>query len=165
MTGFGLSLSFDRVFDLLGLGISHLPSCLPSLRRFMLPGFIATMKTLTAVCGRFMNEDASIVCSVRLRCQSQGQGFVVQSPQLNLSHSLHVLATNSSPCLSHLIFRPFHLQPPHRHFAHDRFSTLRHRHGLPRLPLMETQRAEEKIRRAVKGSQHCQQAPRQAWPN
>ncbi len=162
--GFGLSLSFDRDFDLLGLGISHLPSCLPSLRRFMLPGFIATMKTLTAVCGRFMNEEASIVCSVRLRCQSQGQGFVVQSPQLNLSHSLHVLATNSSPCLSHLIFRPFHLQPPHRHFFTidfaRYFTVVNCRVYPPGRPVWSGDN-----RRAVKGSQHCQQAPRQAWPN
>jgi hypothetical protein len=165
VTGFGLSLSFDRDrdlerdFDLPGLAISHLPSCLPSLRRFMLPGFIATMKTLTAVGVASVNEIASAVRSGRSRCGSYGQGFVIQSPQLNRVHSLHVLATNSSPCLSRLTFRPFRLQPPYFHFPHDRFSTLLHRHGLPRLPLMETQGAEEKIRRAVKGSHIASRLP------
>ena len=52
-------MSFRFGFDLLSLDILLLPPCLPSLHRFVLPGFIATMKALTAVYGRFVNGFAS----------------------------------------------------------------------------------------------------------
>ena len=56
----GTVTSFRFGFDLPGLDILLLPSCLPSLLRFMLPGLIATMKALTAVYGRFVNGFASL---------------------------------------------------------------------------------------------------------
>lgn len=42
--------------------------------------------------------------------------FGQNSHKLDLPNA-HVLATRRSPCLSRLNFRPFRLQPPHRHFA------------------------------------------------
>ena len=52
-------MSFRFGFDLLILDILRLPPCLPSLHQFVLPGFIATMKALTAVYGRVVNGFAS----------------------------------------------------------------------------------------------------------
>jgi hypothetical protein len=90
VTRFALSLFLDLV-------IRHQPSCLPLLHRFMLPGFIATMKALTSDLASPQTSGgplggAGSICTTRL----------VQV---------------GSPCLSRLNFRPFRLQPPQCHFT------------------------------------------------
>ena len=124
---------FVFVCDLPGVFIPHPPPYLPSLRRFMLPGFIATMKALTAVSGR----SCSWICIDRfapfdLDADRRRQGFVIQSPQLNPSMN----SRPGQPQLSLFISidlltipSPTTTAP----FPHDRFDTLRHRRELPRL--------------------------------
>ena len=81
-------MSFRFGFDLLILDILHLPSCLPSLLRFVLPGFIAIMKALTAVCVVLSMVCIVIFAPFDLDADRRRQGFDVQNPQLKLVHSL-----------------------------------------------------------------------------
>jgi hypothetical protein len=118
----------------------------------MLSGFIATMKALTAVCGR----SCEWVCLGMFapfdpEADRRRQGFEIQGPQLKLSIHSRPGHTQRSLLIS---FDLLTIPPPTSllPFPHDRFGTLRHRRELPRLPLMETQGAEEIIRHAVKGS-------------
>jgi hypothetical protein len=69
-----------------------------------------------------------------------------------------------SPCLSRLNFRPFRLQPPHRHFvtvALTRYFTAVTCHVYPPGRLRRSVRSPSR----GQGFGHSQQPPRQAWPN
>ena len=130
----------------------------------MLPGFIATTKALTAVSGRSCSWfRIDMFAPFDLDADRRRQGFVIQSPQLNLS-------MNSRPGQSQLslliaidlpaIPSPTTAGP----FPHDRFCTLRHRRELPRLSPGQTSPVRGPPSRG-QGFTHCQQAPRQAWQN
>jgi hypothetical protein len=82
-----------------GSDFTHQPPCLPSLHRFVLPGFTATMKALTSGPVGPRTSDGPLGGAGSVRTTSLG-------------------ATRAgSPCLSRLNFRPFRLQPPHCHFT------------------------------------------------
>ena len=82
-----------------GSSFTHQPPCLPSLHRFVLPGFIATMKALT-----------SGPAGPRTSAGPLGGAGSVRTTSLGVTGA-------GSPCLSRLNFRPFRLQPPYCHFT------------------------------------------------
>lgn len=97
-------MSFRFGFDLLILDILLLPPYLPSLHRFVLPGFIATMKALTAVCVVLSMVCIVIFAPFDLDADRRRQGFNFSESPTETCPFTHVLATNSHPCLSRLIF-------------------------------------------------------------
>jgi len=103
-----------------GLVITHPPSCLPSLHRFMLPGFVVTMKALTS-------DLASPLGSAGPMGEAGSATVARLFPgRISLLISFE-LPTVPPPTTA----SPFH---------RDRFESLRHRLGLPRLPAGETPR-------------------------
>ena len=107
-------------FRFCNLDISHLPSCSPWLHRVLLHGFIATMRALTSA-GPLQPTFPVSPCSLPF----DGRYSVDRpGPLVKQCPSLLVLTVrrprpvpDRSPCLSRLTFRPFHLQPPSRHFV------------------------------------------------
>ena len=103
-----------------GLVIAHRPSCLPSLHRFMLPGFLATTKALTAGSA----------------CSAASSGPLGETG----SAAAYTAFRAGSLCLSCLNFRPFRLQPPHIHFAQLGLSRCKYRLSWPRRSSGQTPR-------------------------
>jgi hypothetical protein len=101
-----------------GLGIAHLPPCLPSLHRFMLPGFVATTKALTA-------GPANPAVSVAL------WGRLVSPQRFGFPGRLSLL----------IAFELLTVPPPTTAapFRRVRFVPLRHRLGWPRRSSGQTQ--------------------------
>ena len=107
-------------FRFCDLAITHLPSCSPWLHRVLLHGFIATMRALTSA-GPLQPTFPVSPCSLPF----DGRYSVDRpGPLVKQCPSLLVLTVrrprpvpDRSPCLSRLTFRPFHLQPPSRHFV------------------------------------------------
>ena len=93
------TVTWFRLSLLRGLSFTPQPSCLPWLRRVMLPGFIATMEALT-----------SGPAGPRTSGGPLGGAGSVRTTSLGITDA-------GSPCLSRLNFRPFRLQPPYCHFA------------------------------------------------
>jgi len=89
---------------------------------------------------------------VRTLREVSGRLFDIHGPnqQFSLLFSFELLTIQSPTTAS-----PFH---------HDRFHTLSHRHGLPRLSPGQTLWSVGSPSRG-RGFAHCQEAPRQAWPN
>jgi hypothetical protein len=117
----------------------------------MLPGFIATMKALTAVCGRSCEWFClGMFAPFDPEADRRRQGFEIQGPQLKLSIHSRPGHTQRSLLIS---FDLLTIPPPTTllPFPHDRFGTLRHRRELPRLSPGQTRRSGDH-RRAVKGS-------------
>jgi hypothetical protein len=101
------------------LVISHLPSCSPSLHRVMLHGFIATTRALTSAGPLPPTLPISPVRSHRRAILRRGPGPLFEQcpPLLLVTVRRPRPVPGSSPYLSRLTFRPFRLQPPHRHFV------------------------------------------------
>jgi hypothetical protein len=138
VTRFGCSL-------LPGSFFTHQPPCLPSLHRFVLPGFIATMKALTSSPAGPRTSDGPL-----------GGAGSVRTTSLGLTGRISLLISFELPTIpSPATALPFH---------HDRFDTLHHRRGCPRLSPGQTQRVEG-IAVTWTGFDICEQSPRQAWPN
>lgn len=155
MTGFTLDddppEGEPRAGVLRGLVIPHPLPYLPSLHWFMLTSFIATTKALTAVRGRSCQWILHrLFAPFDPDANRRRQGFIFQNPQLD--RSIHSRPGHKQ--LSLLIASDLPTFPPPTTaspFHHDRFDTLLHRHGLPRLSPGQTQRSGDH-RRAVKGS-------------
>ena len=95
----------------------YLPVTLGSTKLCCL-GFIATKVTLTAALV-FIDSVPDSRCFVtppRLLSRVEAWSFVTQFSFLVFGPSLDP-GQSSSPFLSRLTFQPFHLQPPHIHFA------------------------------------------------
>ncbi len=107
-----------------GLVISHLPPCSPSLHRVMLHGFIATTRALTSAGPLLPTLPVSPVRSRRRAILRRGPGPLIKQcpPLLFVTVRRPRPVPGSSPYLSRLTFRPFRLQPPHRHFVTVAFS-------------------------------------------
>ena len=154
-------------FHFCDLDISHLPSCSPSLHRVLLHGFIATMRALTSV-GTHQPTLSVSPCSFpsNVRYSIGGPGpLIKQCPTLLVTTVRRPRSVpDRSPCLSRLTFRPFHLQPPFRHFVTVAFT---------RYVIAVTCRVYPPGRRRGRwdlpshgqGFGHRQEPPRQAWPN
>ena len=107
-------------FRFVGLAISHLPSCSPSLHRVLLHGFFATMRALTSV-GPHQPTLPVSFCSLPadVRYTIGGPGPLIKQcpPLLALTVRRTRPVPDRSPCLSRLTFQPFRLQPPLCHFV------------------------------------------------
>jgi hypothetical protein len=133
----------------------------------MLRGFLATMGTLTSA---GPHPPTSSVSPSSLpdggRYPTAGPGpLVKQCPALLLLSTRRPRPVPaSSPCLSRLTFRPFRLQPPHRHFATvalTRYVTaVACRVYPPGRPLRSKGMPSH-----GQGFGHRKEPPRQAWPN
>jgi hypothetical protein len=149
------------------LAISHLPSCSPSLHRVLLRGFLATMRTLTSA-GPHLPTTPESPGSLPFggRFSTGGPGpFILQCPSLPLVTMRRPRPVpGSSPSLSRLIFRPFHLQPPSCHFvtvALTRyFTAVTCRVYPPGRPFRSVGPPSH-----GQGFGHRLEPPRQAWPN
>lgn len=147
------------------LVISQLPSCSPSLHRVLLHGFVATMRALPSV-GPLPTAVSPSSLPTGGRYSADGPGPLIEQCSALLLLTIRVPrpVPDSSPCLSRLTFRPFHLQPPHCHFvtvALTRYFTAVtvrvYPSGRPLRSMGLPSRGP--------GFGHCQEPPRQAWPN
>jgi len=102
----------------LGLDIAHLPSYPPLLNRFMVAGLHCYYGGSDYCSWSLFLGFASWFAPCSLMLGAGPGSLVSQTPSKTGSlPGICVLATSSSPCLSRLDFGPFHLQPPHSHFA------------------------------------------------
>ena len=138
----------------LGLAMTHLPSCPPWLHRFVLIGFIATMRTLTSVGPlHLIGWRCRLVCSLKAATSALGPGSFIRSdpgschppahPRL-IVQQFSLLTSFELPTIP-----PPTTTPP---FRHDRFITLLHRRGLTASISLGDPAGREISRRAVKGS-------------
>jgi len=100
------------------------------------------------------------------RCTTEGPGpLITQRPPLRMVTTRRPRPSpDRSPCFTRLTFRPFHLQPPHGHFATVAF---------PRDVTAVTCRVyppgrllgRRDMPSRDQGFGHRSEPPRQAWPN
>jgi hypothetical protein len=88
----------------LGLFISHPLTCPPCLHRFMLPGFVATMRALTSANGRLLSACTGRFAPRVTGAQLAAWFLIIQNSITGMLPGTYVLAISSSPCFSRLNF-------------------------------------------------------------
>ena len=154
-------------FRFCDLAITHLPSCSPWLHRVLLHGFIATYES-SDFCRAASIDVTGIAKFVPLRRailrrQAWAIGQAVSlaagsngSSSTSCTRQISLLIAFDLPTIP----SPTTISP----FRHGRFRTLLHRRDLPCLSPGQTQRSVG-LPSHGQGFGHCQQPPRQAWPN